>query len=112
MSAKVWGYIQELSGSIKGQRIDEMKEFAKNYSSEKIDGPLGYQIIIDPHYLLNGDLVVRIEAIKKILFGKVIHSIIGGFEVSVDGSITDYEKPIKKYESAKKREFWESQKQS
>jgi hypothetical protein len=85
-----------------------MKEMALNFRSEKlIDTISGYDVELHPAYLLNGNLVVSIEATKKQLFGSYIKSIKGGFKVSPDGMFTIHETPVVSWESTRQRNHWE-----
>ena len=108
MSIEVWEYIVKQASMIKESRLDEMKALAKECKAEKQDSHSGYEIVVKSDYLLNGDLVVKIEATRKILFGYLTQSISGGFEISVNGEITDYEKPSKVIERTSVRESWEA----
>ena len=108
MSGEVWKYITEQASIIKSTRLEEMKKLAKQCEKEELEKISGFKLFIKPEYLLNGDLVVKIEASRKIMLGYLTQSITGGFEVSADGEISFYEKPIKVTERTSVRERWES----
>lgn len=93
MNTNINNHIQSVSREIKNTHINRVKSMAVNYQTEELTEFAGYKIVIEPFYLLNGNLVVEIRAIKKRILGLFIQIIRGGFEQSAQGEIIDLEKP-------------------
>ncbi|MCU7810012.1 MAG: hypothetical protein KZQ77_02075 [Candidatus Thiodiazotropha sp. (ex Notomyrtea botanica)] len=108
MSTEVWKFITEQVALLKSARLHDMQLLAKQCETEVLSELRGYKVIVKPEYLLNGDLIIRVEASRKRIFGFVTQSISGGFEVSVEGKVTDYDKPIRVTERTATRERWEA----